>query len=228
MLIASPGMQTRKRILIVSAVVAMLAVVATYLALSRGIDPAPRQVAVIDPESEPDAPSGEQAAGGQAATGEAITGESDPQRFAHSVALALFEWDTSASIPLPQYTGRLLAVADPTGEESPGLVADIASYLPTEQTWALLRPYATRQWITVSSIAVPGQWDETTATTPPGALLPGTTAYTVTGVRHRSGVWEGETVSSAHDVAFTIFIVCAPSYPQCHLLRLSRLDEPLR
>jgi len=58
-------------------------------------------------------------------------------------------------------------------------------------------------------------------------LLPGTTAFTITGVRHRSGVWEGTPVTSEHDVAFTVFVVCAPSYPACHLLRLSRLDEPL-
>ncbi len=58
-------------------------------------------------------------------------------------------------------------------------------------------------------------------------LLPGTTALTIHGTRHRSGIWEGEPVSSEHDVAFTVFIVCGPSYPECHLLRLSMLDKPL-
>ena len=40
-------------------------------------------------------------------------------------------------------------------------------------------------------------------------------------------MWEGEPVASEHDVAFTVFIVCGPSYPECHLLRLSMLDKPL-
>ena len=48
-----------------------------------------------------------------------------------------------------------------------------------------------------------------------------------TGTRHRSGIWEGEPVSSEHDVAFTVFLVCAPAYHECHLLRLSMLDKPL-
>jgi len=25
-----------------------------------------------------------------------------------------------------------------------------------------------------------------------------------------------------------VFVVCAPTYPTCHLLRLSQLDNPLR
>ncbi|WP_262852275.1 ParB N-terminal domain-containing protein [Mumia quercus] len=37
----------------------------------------------------------------------------------------------------------------------------------------------------------------------------------------------GEPVASEHTVAFTVFIVCGPSYPECHLLRLSLLDKPL-
>jgi hypothetical protein len=58
-------------------------------------------------------------------------------------------------------------------------------------------------------------------------LLPGTTGLTIRGIRHRTGVWEGEPVASEHDVAFTVFIVCGPSYSECHLLRLSMLDKPL-
>ena len=46
-------------------------------------------------------------------------------------------------------------------------------------------------------------------------------------VRHRAGVWQGEAVASEHGVTFTVFMVCGPSYDRCHLLRLSRLDEPL-
>jgi hypothetical protein len=29
-------------------------------------------------------------------------------------------------------------------------------------------------------------------------------------------------------VEFTVFVVCAPTYDTCHLLRLSQLDNPLR
>ncbi|MBA8803214.1 hypothetical protein FB382_001505 [Nocardioides ginsengisegetis] len=152
---------------------------------------------------------------------------SSPARFAEAVAHALFDWDTTWPAPVSDYTGRLLAVADPTGEESPGLVADIASYLPTTGSWVFLKQYYTRQWLEVSSVTVPELWTQALAEAGPGSLAPGTTAYTIRAVRHRAGVWEDEPVSSAHDVAFTIFMVCEPSYPACHLLRLSRLDEPL-
>jgi len=62
----------------------------------------------------------------------------------------------------------------------------------------------------------------------PGQLAEGTVAYTIEGTRHRSGVWNDEPVESAHPVAFTVFIVCKPTYETCHLLRLSELDNPLR
>ncbi|WP_237089432.1 hypothetical protein [Nocardioides dokdonensis] len=123
-------------------------------------------------------------------------------------------------------TEQLVSVADPTGESSAGLVADIANYLPTDQIWIELRKYETRQWIEVVSATVPDLW--ATAEAQAGdELLPGTTAFTIRGTRHREGVWEGEDVASQHEVAFTVFIVCAPTYPKCHLLRLSRLDDPL-
>ncbi|MGO1975560.1 MAG: hypothetical protein ACTH2Q_21605, partial [Propionibacteriaceae bacterium] len=62
----------------------------------------------------------------------------------------------------------------------------------------------------------------------PGQLTPGTTAITVEGIRHRAGVWNDEPVQSAHEVAFTVFVICEPAYDTCHLLRLSELDNPLR
>ena len=58
-------------------------------------------------------------------------------------------------------------------------------------------------------------------------LLPGATAYTVTGTRHRTGVWEGQGVTDARPVSFTIFAAC-PDDEDCRLLRLSALDTPLR
>ncbi|GAB3033029.1 hypothetical protein GCM10011376_25690 [Nocardioides flavus (ex Wang et al. 2016)] len=151
---------------------------------------------------------------------------SDAETFAQGVAEVLFDWDTQEMTTPTSTTELLVAVADPTGESSAGLVADIANYLPTEEIWPRLRKYETRQWIEVTSIEVPDQW--AIALQQAGdELAPGTVALTVRGVRHRSGVWEGEGVTSEHDVAFTVFAVCAPTYPECHLLRLSRLDDPL-
>lgn len=156
-----------------------------------------------------------------------IAKSSKPEAFATSVAEALFEWDTATMTNQVEYTERLIAVADPTGEESAGLVADIANYLPTPSAWASLREYRTRQWLDVTSAEVPTLWPQALAEAGPDGLLPGTTAYTIEGTRHRTGIWEDALVESTHDVAFTVFIVCAPSYPTCHVLRLSLPDQPL-
>lgn len=153
--------------------------------------------------------------------------ESDPGMFARLVAEALFSWDTAVPTNPNELTERLIAVADPTGESSAGLRADVAGYLPTSVAWTELRQYETRQWIEISTAEVPELWPTAVEQAGPGGLLPGTTAYTIRGVRHRAGIWEGQPVTSAHDVAFTVFFVCGPSYPECHLLRLSRLDAPL-
>ncbi|ACZ29860.1 hypothetical protein Xcel_0825 [Xylanimonas cellulosilytica DSM 15894] len=151
----------------------------------------------------------------------------DAEQFARNVASALFDWDTTGGTPLAEHRGRLLAVADPTGVESPGLVSDLTMYLPTEDTWARLRQYGTRQWIEVSSVVAPTLWAQAVAQSGDG-FAAGTTAYTVTGVRHRTGVDDGEPVHVQFDVTFTVFAVCEPTYPQCYLLRLSQLDNPLR
>lgn len=156
-----------------------------------------------------------------------IAKSSDPGAFATAVAKALFEWDTATMTSHVEYAERLIAVADPTGEESAGLVADIANYLPTPTAWASLRGYRTRQWLDVTSAEVPSLWPQALAEAGPDGLLPGTTAYTINGTRHRAGIWEGASVSSTHEVSFTVFFVCAPSYPTCHVLRLSLPDQPL-
>ncbi|WP_324654061.1 hypothetical protein [Georgenia sp. H159] len=156
-----------------------------------------------------------------------IIATANPVTFATAVSRALFDWDTTGRHTLADHKGRLLVVADPSGVESPGLVADLGAYLPTVQTWDFLAKYETRQWIQVTDTRVPGQWQDAVTAAGDG-LTPGTTAVTVTGVRHRVGTWEGHEVAERFDVAFTAFIVCGPTYPQCYLLRLSRLDEPLR
>lgn len=150
----------------------------------------------------------------------------DANQFAREVASALFAWDTRSSVPLAAHVDHLVAVADPTGESSPGLVGDLDTYLPSQEMWGQLAQYETRQWLVIESAVTPEAWAVAEAQAG-DELAPGTTAVTVRGVRHRAGVWENEPVTSTHDVAFTVFVVCSPSYEQCHLLRLSMLDHPL-
>lgn len=156
----------------------------------------------------------------------ALRPTSDPGSFARQVAEEIFEWDTTTLISRIDHVEQLVAVADPTGESTPGLVSDLDNYLPPPGVWVELAQYETRQWLSIDSVTTPSKWAEAEAQA--GAeLLPGTTAFTIHGARHRSGVWEGTPVASDHDVTFTVFIVCGPSYPECHLLRLSMLDKPL-
>lgn len=156
----------------------------------------------------------------------ALRPTSDPETFARQVAEAIFAWDTSTLVSRTDHIEQLFEVADPTGESTPGLVSDLDNYLPTQDAWTELTKYETRQWLTVDSVTTPTKWAE--AEVQAGdELVPGTTALTIQGTRHRSGIWEGEPVSSEHDVAFTVFLVCAPTYPECHMLRLSMLDKPL-
>ena len=216
----------RRRIAVVALAVAfVVAALGAWLAVAQ---PHPTTATVpparVDPAGRTETPAS--GAAEKPADLQPVATAADPQIFAESVARALFDWDTTAPWALSDYTGRLLAVTDPTGQESPGLVADIAGYLPTAEAWAFLKPYYTRQWLEISSVEVPDLWEQALAEAGQ-ALAPGTTAYTIRGTRHRSGVWEGEPVTSEHEVTFTVFIVCEPSYPTCHLLRLSRLDEPL-
>lgn len=151
---------------------------------------------------------------------------SDPEAFARDVAEALFEWDTATMITRADHIEQLVKVGDLTGGSTAGLLSDVGGYLPTDEAWRDLAQYETRQWLTIDTVSTPSKWAEAEAQAG-DALLPGTTALTVHGVRHRAGVWDGDRVSSQYDVAFTVFIVCGPSYPECHLLRLSVLDTPL-
>lgn len=151
----------------------------------------------------------------------------DAEEFARAVATKIFTWDTRVDTGPAALVEPFVPMADPTGESTPGLIADLTNYLPSQEAWSDLRDYETRQWLTVNSVVVPAQWSTALEQAGPGFMAPGTIAQTVHGVRHRSGVWEGELVTSEHEVAFTIFVVCGPSYPRCHLLRLSRLDDPL-
>lgn len=173
-----------------------------------------------------------------------IAASTDPEAFASDAAHALFTWDTTSGFLPLDYTAVLLDVGDPTGNEQPGLASDIASYLPSRTSWVELGQYDTSQYLTITDAYVPEQWADAVAQARPGQLPVGATAITIEGTRHRTGIWNGEPVTSEHPVAFTIFLACPPDNPppsnpatsgpntgavaSCYLLRLSLLDTPLR
>lgn len=165
---------------------------------------------------------------GTSATPRPVYDTTDGETFARSVAVALFTWDTTTGDGPSDYAQVLVDVGDPTGNETSALASDVRSYLPSPEAWAQLRSHQTRQWITIESIEVPDAWADAEAQAAPGQLLPGTTAYTVTGTRHRIGVWGTEPMQTQRPVAFTVFIACESTFDTCRLLRLSGLDNPLR
>ena len=214
----------RRRRLIVAGVAIALVVIAvvTYAVLApRSAPPTPPPSDEVAGAAAPNSRPGQ-----QPARLDPSTSASDPATFTHQVAQAIFAWDTTSMVSRADQVEQLLALADPTGESTAGLLGDLDGYLPTAAAWTQLAEYETRQWLTITSVTTAALWFEAESQVRPRLLL-GTTAFTVDGVRHRSGVWEGEPVSSSHDVAFTIFMICGPSYPRCHLLRLSMLDKPL-
>lgn len=158
----------------------------------------------------------------------AVVRSADPEVFARSVATVLFAWDTASGFLPLDYASAVLTVGDLSGIEQAGLASDIAAYLPNRDAWVELRQYATRQHLVIDTTLIPDAWGQAVEQANPGQLAPGTVAVTIEGTRHRAGVWNGLPVTSEHPVAFTLFMVCAPSYPTCHLLRLSQLDNPLR
>ncbi|KUF06100.1 hypothetical protein [Leucobacter sp. G161] len=151
----------------------------------------------------------------------------DPEVYVRSVAEALFTWDTFTLLTPSDHRAVLTEDADPSGTETPGLIADLDGYFPSASTWRDLAEYRTRQSIDIDRIFIPAQWDEA-VTASSGQITEGTYAYTVEGTRIREGVWYDDPVNSAHAVAFTVFISCKPVFDRCHLLRLSELDNPLR
>jgi hypothetical protein len=151
---------------------------------------------------------------------------SDSEAFARWAAATLFAWDTATMNP-GDVTDALMAVSDPLGEESAGLASDIANYLPDPATWVKLRGYATRQWLDIETITIPDAWGRAVADAADGQILPGTVAYTITGARHREGVHD-QPASYTETAAFTVFVTCGPSFPECRLMRLSLPGEPLK
>ena len=154
-----------------------------------------------------------------------------PEVFVREVATVLFTWDTTGGYGPADYAQVLVDVAD--SEEAAALAADVRGYLPTPAAWAQLRQYQTRQRLTIDTVVVPEEWATAQTQAAPGQIPPGTIAYTITGTRHRTGVWGTEPVEASRSVAFTVFFACTPPAPEfhtgpCQLLRLSQLDNPLR
>lgn len=176
------------------------------------------------PPTAPAAPGSSTGRGTDAAGLPKFPATSNPEKFAAEVAHGLLSWDTSdGHLPIA-YMEAVLTVA---GDEKDGLFSDLAGYYPTQDTWLDLRQYETRQHFALDRVFVPEAWEKATEQAQAGQLAPGTVAYTVEGTRHRAGVWHDEPTTSAHPVAFTVFLVCEASYDTCRLLRLSRINEPL-
>lgn len=157
-----------------------------------------------------------------------VPSTSESEMFARGVAEALFTWDTTSGIGVDAYEQPLLAVADPSGTDTPGMLQDLSNYFPSPDSWAQLRNYRTRQSLAIHRIFIPQQWEQAITAAAGRQIQDGVLGYTVTGLRHRSGVWLGQPVATVHAVSFTLFVACPPATQRCALLRLSTLNNPLR
>jgi len=160
-------------------------------------------------------------------TAAALPQTSEPIAYARAVASALFVWDTTGGYLPADYQAPVLADADPSGEEAPGLITDVTTYFPTIDQWLDLATMKVAQSISIDSAAVPASWPSIVEQAH-GQLRPGTTAVTITGIRERTGSWNGKNATTSSPVAFTVFVACRPAFDRCHILRLSELDNPLR
>lgn len=152
---------------------------------------------------------------------------SEPTAYARAIAISLFDWDTTSGLLPTDFSAAVLADADPSGEETPGLLTDVTTYLPTVDQWLDLTTMEVTQRLDIDEVFVPESW-AAALDQARGELRPGTTAVTITGTRHREGTWDGERAETSYPVAFTVFVACPPAFERCHVLRLSQLDNPLR
>ena len=180
------------------------------------LDPTPQTVAPVAPD--PTAPVAAQPA---------IRSTVDAEAFARDAADALITWDTT-EFELTDYAQVIVDAGDPSGVESAALASDVRTYFPTADAWSKLRTYGTRQWLTIDEAFVPASWNDALNQAAEDDLLRGTVAYTVSGTRHRAGIIGTQAQETSRPIAFTLFIACEPSFDECHLLRLSEVDNPLR
>lgn len=200
---------------------ALVAVVVLTVLLLRFFD---GQQAVAPPAQQPSAsPSGSGSVEANSSDAEepgyGPGAASDPIVFARSASSALFDWDSTTETR-STVTEAVLQIADPSGEHSPGLLADLSVWLPDEAWWARLHEYQTRQRLEVTSAKVPDAWRRAVAAGQIPDLAPGTAAVTVSGVRHREGVVADQPESWTDRVTFTMFVVCPPDGDGCWLARL--------
>lgn len=151
----------------------------------------------------------------------------DPVVYASAVAEALLTWDTMSGLAPVDYARPVIVDADPSGFETPGLVSDVANFVPTDAVWQELRHYSTRQSVTIDAAYVPDSWEAIVASASASELREGTVAVTVEATRHRAGEWFDRPATSDHPITFTVFVVCEPTFERCHTLRLSLPDQPL-
>jgi hypothetical protein len=232
---STPADRRRRRLLIATvaggAVLVALVTVGVY-GLLRGPSAADPATQRPGPTTSPTpGPSPSQAPGEETVLAP-IPQTGDPEQFARAVAEALFGWDTATGFEPVDYAQVLADVASPV--EADWFVADVRAYLPTVEAWGRLRPYQTRQWLTIDTITVPDSWPTALAQAAPGQIPDGTTAFTVDGTRHRAGIVVVTPTETSRRVSFTVFVTCTPAVPDrpasgsCAVLRLSELDNPLR
>jgi len=206
-----------------AALLAVLVGIGLYgLLLAPRSDPSPENTAGDPPNASTSTPSP------TSSTPPVVRESDDPETFARALATALFAWDTATEFVPTDYAQVIVDVSDPSGNETAGLASDVRTYLPTADAWAQLRTMQTRQWLDINDMFVPDEWATALEQASEGQILPGTVAYTITGIRQREGIHGTEPVTSSHDVAFTVFITCEPTFDTCRALRLSELDNPLR
>jgi hypothetical protein len=157
----------------------------------------------------------------------ALPRTNDATAYARATASALFDWDSASGYVPADYQTAIIADADPSGEETPGLITDAATYFPTLDQWLDLATMNVTQKLRIAKAEIPADWARIVGQAH-GELRPGTTAVTIIGRRIRTGTWHGQRSTSSTPVAFTVFVACAPTFDRCHLLRLSELDNPLR
>ena len=203
-------------ILLVGAAFAVVIVAVGVYGLLRG----PAAPGDPDATSEPSMPRPTSAA--------TVAPSPVPIVFARNVAEALFMWDTASGAGTDQIIDTVLAVGDGGGDETPGLRADIALYLPTAAQWAQLREYRTAQHIEIEEAFIPETWRELTADHDSG-LPAAAVAVTIDGTRVRTGEWLGEPANRRWPVTFTVFLLCPErDAAGCHVLRLSEPGKSLR
>ncbi|WP_337007304.1 MULTISPECIES: hypothetical protein [unclassified Microbacterium] len=216
--ISEPGEKSRRLLITLAAtgVVLLLLVGVGIYGLLRGPSV---------PESAPSLESSTPVAPDRTHAPAPIETESNAKQFARTIAKRLFTWDTTTGRNVGEFMQPLIDVAD--SEEAPGLVSDLRGYYPDQESWAKLRNAHTLQWLAIDTLTIPSTWTAVVEQAAPGLIPPGAAAFTIAGIRHRAGVWEGQAVTDARPVSFTIFVAC-PTGDACRLLRLSTVDQPMQ